>query len=177
MPHTRPTRDDQAAPTCVWDWIAFLSAVAVLVVTVAVGHGERAPLRWAGVVVLMLAVPLIVTPFLLLPRHGGVAPGAPYYDTTKVVAIGPYAFVRHPQYLGYILLVLGFALLSQHLLTALLSAIAIGTLWVHTIWEERQCERRLGDEYRAYARRVPRFNLLLGLVRWMRRPRDGPVPP
>jgi protein-S-isoprenylcysteine O-methyltransferase Ste14 len=177
MPHTRLTRGDHPAPTCVWDWIAFLSAVAVLVVTVAVGRGGSAPLRWVGVAVLALAVPLIVAPFLLLPRHGGVAPGAPYYDTTTVVAVGPYAVVRHPQYLGYILLVLGFALLSQHLLTALLSAIAIGTLWVHTIREERQCERRLGDEYQAYARRVPRFNLLLGLVRWMRGRRTGPQPP
>ncbi len=177
MPRTRPTRGDEASPTCVWDWVAVLSAAAVLVATVAVGRGGSAPLRWVGAVVLALAIPLIVAPFFLLSRHGGVAPGAPYYDTSKVVTIGPYAFVRHPQYLGYMLLVLGFALVSQHLLTAMLGAIAVGTLWVHTIREERQCERRLGDEYRAYARHVPRFNLLLGLVRWIRGRRDGPELP
>jgi protein-S-isoprenylcysteine O-methyltransferase Ste14 len=175
MPRVEPTRGDR--PTFVWDWIAFLSAAAVLVVTAAVGTGDSAPLRWAGVGVLILAVPLIVAPFVLLSRHGGVAPGAPYYDTSKLVAVGPYAFVRHPQYLGYMLLVFGFVLLSQHPLTTLLGAIAAGTLWVHTVREERQCVRRLGDDYRAYARRVPQFNLFLGLVRWIRDRRAGPARP
>jgi protein-S-isoprenylcysteine O-methyltransferase Ste14 len=120
---------------------------------------------------LILAIVLIFPPFLLLSRHGGVAPGTPYYDTTQVVERGPYAVIRHPQYLGYILLVLGFVLLSQHLLTVLLGLVAIGTLAVHTALEERQCERRFGDAYRVYMRRVPRFNLPLGIFRLIRRKR------
>lgn len=156
-------------PTFVWDWIAFVSASVVLVLSVVVGRGASAPLRAVGVVVLVLSIPLIFLPFVLLTRHGGVAAGAPYYDTSRVVERGPYTVVRHPQYLGYILLLVGFVLLSQHLLTALPAAVAVAALVVHTAQEERQCERRMGDAYRAYARRVPRFNLLLGVLRLVRR--------
>ena len=93
-----------------------------------------------------------------------------------MVERGPYAIVRHPQYLGYILLVLGIVLLSQHPLTVLLGVIAVGSLYVYTVLEERHCERRIGADYRAYLRRVPRFNFLLGLVRLIVRRRRAPPP-
>lgn len=170
QPASQPERD-VTRPTFVWDWIAFVSTAVVLVLSIVVGRGASAPLRAVGVAVLVLSIPLISLPFVLLARYGGVAPGAPYYDTTRVVERGPYAVVRHPQYLGYILLVLGFVLLSQHLLTVVLGLIAVGAITAHIGLEERWCERRLGDAYRGYMRRVPRLNLPLGVLRLIRRAR------
>jgi protein-S-isoprenylcysteine O-methyltransferase Ste14 len=164
-------------PTFVWDWIAFVSAALVLIVGAVVERGSSVPLRVIGAISLVLSAFLIFPPFLLLSRHGGVPPGAPYYDTSRLVERGPYAVVRHPQYLGYILLVLGFALLAQHPLTALLGVVAIGSLYAHTALEERDCVRRLGDVYRTYMRRVPRFNLPLGLVRLIVRRRRATLRP
>jgi protein-S-isoprenylcysteine O-methyltransferase Ste14 len=172
QPEPQPEKD-VTRPSFVWDWIAFVSAAVVLVLSIAVGRGASAPLRAVGVVVLILSIPLIFLPFVLLTRYGGVAAGAPYYDTSRVVERGPYTVVRHPQYLGYMLLLVGFVLLSQHLLTTLPAAVAVAALLVHTVQEEQQCERRMGDAYRAYMRRVPRFNLPVGVLRLLRRNRGS----
>ncbi len=152
-------------PPVACDWIATIGAALLLIVGRFVERGDSVELRLIGIVSLALSTFLIVPPFLLLSRHGGVAPGAPYYDTSRLVERGPYAVVRHPQYLGYILLVVGFALLSQHALTSVLAMVSVGSLYVHTRLEERHCMRRLGDTYRTYMQRVPRFNLPVGVVR------------
>jgi protein-S-isoprenylcysteine O-methyltransferase Ste14 len=71
---------------------------------------------------------------------------------------GPFAIVRNPLYLGNLALWAGFALISQ-LLWMLPLAIALLGFEYHAIvrWEERLLESRLGDAYRAYAARVPRW--------------------
>ena len=164
-------------PPVTCDWIATISTALLLIATPFLERGNNTALRLIGVVSLLCSLALIIPPFLLLARHGGVPPGAPYYDTSRVVERGPYAIVRHPQYLGYILLILGIVLLSQHPLTILLGAIAVGSLSVYTVLEERHCERRIGEGYRAYSRRVPRFNFPLGLVRLIVRRRRTPPSP
>jgi protein-S-isoprenylcysteine O-methyltransferase Ste14 len=80
-----------------------------------------------------------------------------------LIATGPFAFVRNPLYLGNILLWVGFAL-SAHLLW--LAPIIVGLLAFeyHAIvrWEETLLAERLGDPYRRYMQRVPRWLPRLG---------------
>ena len=108
---------------------------------------------------------LAVTPLFLLARHGGERSAL---CTRTLIERGPYAAVRHPQYLGYILLATGFALLSQHWLTAALAVAAAVLFHRQAIEEERACLARFGQAYARYMRRVPRLNLLLGLLRLLR---------
>ena len=70
----------------------------------------------------------------------------------RLASDGPYALVRHPLYLGSILLMLGFALLTGMWwnlpLSALIALISFGTA-IHS--EERFLAEKFGDRWTAYA--------------------------
>jgi hypothetical protein len=75
-----------------------------------------------------------------------------------LVAAGPFAMVRNPLYLGNIALWLGFTMLAQ-LPWLVIPVGLLLALEYHAIvrWEEQLLEQRLGESYRAYAARVPRW--------------------
>lgn len=75
-----------------------------------------------------------------------------------LVDSGPFGLVRNPLYLGNILLWLGFTV-SARLLWLAPVVVALLGIEYHLIvrWEERLLEARLGERYRQYARRVPRW--------------------
>jgi protein-S-isoprenylcysteine O-methyltransferase Ste14 len=89
--------------------------------------------------------------------------------TRTIVDQGLYAITRHPQYLGYMFLACGFALLSQHSQVFLLAALGVTFFYLQALKEERYCLARLGEAYSQYLRRVPRFNIVLGIVRLLQR--------
>jgi len=70
---------------------------------------------------------------------------------------GPYAHVRHPQYVGFILVMFGFLLQWPTLLTLLMFPVLVWMYVRLARGEEREAEAEFGDTYRAYARRVPAF--------------------
>ena len=68
---------------------------------------------------------------------------------------GPYAYVRHPQYVGFILVMFGFLLQWPTLLTLAMFPVLV---WMYVRLarnEEREVEAEFGETYRGYARRVP----------------------
>ena len=75
-----------------------------------------------------------------------------------LVASGPFALLRNPLYVGNIALWVGFALTARLVWLAPAIIVLLG-LEYHAIvrWEETLLEARLGDAYRAYAARVPRW--------------------
>jgi protein-S-isoprenylcysteine O-methyltransferase Ste14 len=75
-----------------------------------------------------------------------------------LVASGPFALVRNPLYVGNIALWAGFAIIARLVWMAPVIIVLLGAEY-HLIvrWEERLLESRLGDAYRAYAARVPRW--------------------
>ena len=152
-------------------WLATLSAAAVVLGFLILDHGSNHIAKAAALAAFGLALPLIIPPFIVLKRHGNVQPGGSYMDTTASVDRGPYAVIRHPQYLGYMLLIAGFTLLTQHWLLALPAVLTwVGFTW-QAIQEERDCRERLGRPYADYCQRVPRFNIVLGLLRWLQQQR------
>ena len=100
----------------------------------------------------------------------GEAPvGEGWLHTTAVVDSGIYGLVRHPMYLSFMLISLALVLLSQHWLNALLGALLVGLIYSDMGREEKSCLAKFGDAYRDYMERVPRVNLLAGIVRRTRR--------
>src|SRR5947208_1061362 len=75
-----------------------------------------------------------------------------------LVDTGPFALVRNPLYVGNVLLWVGFALSARLVWLAPVIVVLLG-LEYHAIvrWEETLLESRLGDAYRDYASRVPRW--------------------
>lgn len=151
--------------------LAALSAGAVVLGFVTLDHGTNPIFTAIALAAFALALPLVIPPFIVLKRHGNVWPGGSYMDATTPVDQGPYAITRHPQYLGYMLLTTGFALVTQHWLLALPVALTcVGFTW-QAIEEEHGCRECLGRPYADYCQRVPRFNIILGLLRWLQQQR------
>jgi protein-S-isoprenylcysteine O-methyltransferase Ste14 len=75
-----------------------------------------------------------------------------------LVANGPFALVRNPLYAANILLWVGFAIAARLLWLAPIILVLLA-LEYHAIvrWEETLLESRLGQAYREYAARVPRW--------------------
>jgi protein-S-isoprenylcysteine O-methyltransferase Ste14 len=75
-----------------------------------------------------------------------------------LVDTGPFALARNPLYLGNIALWSGFALCARLVWLAPVIAVFL-LIQYHAIvrWEEQLLTARLGDPYRAYQRRVPRW--------------------
>lgn len=91
-------------------------------------------------------------------RHIGVISRTRSDRLGPLVSTGPFALVRNPLYLGNIALWAGFALSAHLVWMAPVLVLVLGFAY-HAIvrWEERLLESRRGEEYRAYAARVPRW--------------------
>lgn len=74
---------------------------------------------------------------------------------------GLYAYARHPQYVGFILVMFGFLLQWPTILTLVMFPVLVTMYVVLARHEERDAIAEFDDLYRAYARDVPAF-----LPRW-----------
>lgn len=91
---------------------------------------------------------------------------APFDAPRRIVASGPYRYVRNPMYLGAMLVILGVGMRlgSPSASAVSLFFLVLAHLFV-VLYEEPALERSFGDSYRRYKRSVDR---------WMpRRPRDS----
>ena len=79
-------------------------------------------------------------------------------STQSLVEEGPYRLVRHPGYLGVLLLGLGAGLASANLLVAGLIAVSMGRAYRRRIRsEEAMLIDTFGEDYVAYTRRTRRL--------------------
>ena len=125
--------------------------------------------RIIGWVIVWLSAIFGWLPILTFRRRGGVPRGRSYMQTTVLVDRGIYTIVRHPQYLAGVLLGIGLSLIAQHWLVGVLGAIVVIESYLSTYPEEQGLRKKFGAEYDQYARRVPRMNFALGLLRLLRR--------
>ena len=79
---------------------------------------------------------------------------APAYGLWTLV---PYARIRHPQYVAFVLILLGFVLQWPTLLTLLMFPILLVMYWRLAINEESVMGKQFGSAYETYAARTPRF--------------------
>ena len=77
--------------------------------------------------------------------------------TRALATQGVYAHVRHPQYVGFVLIMLGFLVQWPTLLTLAMFPVLVFMYVRLSISEERQAEREFGQAWRDYAVRTPRF--------------------
>jgi len=145
--------------------ISLLLFIVFIVVAECVEHGQNYLLKATGLISLSAAIPFIILPFYLLAKYGSVEKGKTYLYTQQVVTRGLYGIVRHPQYLGYMFLVLGFMLIDQNWLCTAIGAVIIVSLYMQARAEEEYLVNRFGKRYLDYTKKVPRFNFLLGLIR------------
>ena len=155
------------------EWIPYAAAGVLLLAEWAllwlVGSPLWPWLVYVGWALLFGGIALIALPLLLLPRSGEAPPGQGITETTRVVDSGLYAVVRHPLYLGWMLVHVALVLLAQHWLVLVIAVIGLTCVYVICLQEERRLLARFGEEYARYMGAVPRVNLLTGIVRLLGR--------
>ena len=105
-------------------------------------------IRWpAGVIILVFAY--------LLAQSGLKVVFGESRETPHVITYGAFSLVRHPIYLGAILVYLGMILMTLSLFSAALWVLIIGFYWYISRYEELLLIDIFGDEYRDYKKKVP----------------------
>jgi len=77
-------------------------------------------LNFAGLAVTIIAVVLWPIPLFTLRKYGEISSGGSFLATTKLVTKGIFKLLRHPQYLSFMLLNTGLALINQDIATILI---------------------------------------------------------
>jgi len=75
----------------------------------------------------------------------------------RLAVTGPYARVRHPQYIGFVLIMFGFLLQWPTLVTLAMFPVLVFMYGRLAKTEERDMLAEFGDEYRRYLNAVPAF--------------------
>lgn len=103
----------------------------------------------------ILSFALIGSGFWVLARAWPVLYQAQQADQLAVE--GPYAHIRHPQYVGFVLILLGFLIQWPTLLTIAMFPILVLMYWRLARTEEREAQQRFGAAYGRYAAETPAF--------------------
>ena len=80
-----------------------------------------------------------------------------YRAKSQLVATGIYGRVRHPQYLGFILITLGMNVLWVTISTLLLWPILVMVYYRLAKQEDKEMEQKFGEEHQKYKQTVPMF--------------------
>ena len=75
----------------------------------------------------------------------------------KVATTGPYAYIRHPQYVAFVGIMLGFLLQWPTIPTLIMFPVMTYVYARLARREEQISLEQFGDEYRAYMARTPAF--------------------
>jgi len=118
-----------------------------------------------GLVLILLAIST-------LRARGRPEAGKDFAASTVLVRQGVYSVVRHPLYLGWMLMYPAAMLESQHWLVVLFGAVGIGSMLAVCKEADRELVGKFGVAYADYMREVPRLNLVLGIARKVTRRKE-----
>jgi len=104
-------------------------------------------------------------PVIEFRKKGRVRKGKSYIHTTQLVDTGIYSIVRHPQYVTFIMWAIAGMLLFQHWIIILLGIPIVPLTYIDLIRADKDAIEKFGDGYKAYMKKVPRANFLLGIIR------------
>ena len=103
----------------------------------------------------LISMFLIGGGFLLLASAWPVLYGAQRQH--RLATNGPYARIRHPQYVAFVLIMIGFLFQWPTILTVAMFPILVIVYWRLALAEERSAKKEFGPSYTDYAGSVPRF--------------------
>lgn len=103
----------------------------------------------------ILSTILIVLGFWLLASAWKVLYAA--QRTHRLATTGPYARVRHPQYIGFVLIMTGFLLQWPTIVTLAMFPVLVFMYWRLARREEEDAREAFGDAYRRYEENTPAF--------------------
>lgn len=78
-------------------------------------------------------------------------------DTSKLIDFGIYRYSRNPQNVGWVLFLLGIAILGKSLFSILFVLIFILLFSLYLPIEEKYLDSIFGESYREYCKKTPRY--------------------
>lgn len=78
-------------------------------------------------------------------------------DAGELTVSGPYRWSRNPQYIGYFLFLLGFAMIDWSWWCLAALALSAAALHLMVLVEEEHLRRVFGSTYREFCQRSPRY--------------------
>jgi protein-S-isoprenylcysteine O-methyltransferase Ste14 len=146
----------------------FPPGVPLLTILIGVGLNYLWPLElgfelsasacyWIGGAIVVSAILGLGLYSVILVRRSGQSEN-PWKPTTEILDRGPFGFTRNPMYLQMVLGCIGFAIILRNMWILLLVP---GCAWaLHRLAilpEEAYLERKFGERYLSYKRRVRRW--------------------
>jgi protein-S-isoprenylcysteine O-methyltransferase Ste14/NAD-dependent dihydropyrimidine dehydrogenase PreA subunit len=155
-------------------WVSFISAFLQPIggILYGVWFGPLLGLQalfYIGWIVLVLGFLFVLSSLTYFRKRGKPLEGKGIMATTVLVENGTYGIVRHPQFLGASLMVCASVLVSQHWLFVSLGALFIVSMFKWIQDAEEHLIAKFGDDYKRYMEKVPRINLVQGVIRLLRR--------
>ena len=151
--------------------IAYIALYGVLIISTVLLYNS------ANLVTLLYIGWIILTFGIIFILWSGKSRREGYVeeDISKGVLVesGMYAFVRHPEFLGHILIIFALIIISQHVISLVVGTILIVLLYLAMMEEEKRNIEKFGKVYKDYMKRVPRINLIAGVVKQIRGKREN----
>ncbi|MDD5288477.1 MAG: isoprenylcysteine carboxylmethyltransferase family protein [Dehalococcoidales bacterium] len=110
-----------------------------------------------AIVLLAIGVPMVVWTIVRLIRTKGSP--IPFNPPPTIVVDGLYGIVRNPMHLGWTLVIIGIGVLMQSFILLFVFIplfIIVHILYIKLI-EEKELEKKFGQAYLDYKKRVPMF--------------------
>ena len=126
-------------------------------------------LRYAGWIILAVGLVLIFLPKFVFRSKGNVKKENDWTETSVLVDTGIYSVIRHPLYLGWLLMYLAIIFWSQHWLTIIIGVIGMICVYLISRQEDQRLVEKFGDDYKEYMQKVPRMNFFSGIIQLVRR--------
>ena len=128
------------------DWLAHDSGHLLEMLFGWQGNPHLGPFHWISTL-------LIFGGFVLLASAWKVLYAA--QQSRSLASTGPYAWIRHPQYVAFVVIMLGFLFQWPTLLTLVMLPVLVFMYVRLARHEEREALAEFGDTYRTYMREVP----------------------
>jgi protein-S-isoprenylcysteine O-methyltransferase Ste14 len=75
----------------------------------------------------------------------------------KLMIEGIYKYLRHPQYVGFLMITFGLNVMWLTIITLVMWPILVALYWRLARMEDKDMEEKFGEEFLEYKRRVPGF--------------------
>jgi len=116
------------------------------------------PLPWNVIGIIPLALGIAINIVADSALHQASTTVKPFEESTALVTSGAYRISRHPMYLGFVLILIGVAILLGSLspcVVILIFAALMDQIFIKV--EERMLEARFGGEWQAYKLKIRRW--------------------
>ena len=98
-------------------------------------------------------------------EKGDIAKGESCLNTKKIVNNGVFGIIRNPMYFTAMMFTVGLVFISLHWLSIVFAIPIIAYFYYYMRIEEELNIKKFGNEYLDYMKKVPRLNVILGLIR------------